>query len=296
MKKFNRGFICSLLVFLSCNGFAQNVWTQHNDQARTGWYPYETTLTTNNVNKNTFGFYFNHTTDDKVVSQPLVIMNVNIPNVGFKNIVYVTTLNNTIYAYDADVNADPYWTQNYTNKIAVAPGADCINCRPARNTDIHPSLCGGGYGDFSGNMGIVGTPVVDTTAGTMFFVTKIVNPNDGIIDNHSYVNNIKDEYNYTTTGFHQYLHAIDIRTGAERPNSPVEITPVLTGTGDGQTGPGLIKFNPRTQFNRAGLVLSNGKVYISFAAHCDNNPSHGWIISYDAGQSRIGSCLYSYSQ
>ena len=283
MKKFNRGFICSLSVFLSCTGFAQNVWTQHNDQARTGWFPYETILNTNNVNKNTFGFYFNHTTDDKVVSQPLVIMNVNIPNVGFKNIVYVTTLNNTIYAYDADVNADPYWTQNYTNKISVAPGADCINCRPARNTDIHPSLCGGGYGDFSGNMGIVGTPVVDTTAGTMYFVTKIVNPNDGIVDNHTYVNNIKDEYNYTTTGFHQYLHAIDIRTGAERPNSPVEITPVITGTGDGQTAPGLIKFNPRTQFNRAGLVLSNGKVYIAFAAHCDNNPSHGWIISYDAG-------------
>ena len=97
------------------------------------------------------------------------------------------------------------------------------------------------------------------------------------------INNIKDEYNYTTTGFHQYLHAIDIRTGNERPNSPVEITPVVTGTGDGQTSPGLIKFNPRTQFNRAGLVLSNGMVYIAFAAHCDNNPSHGWIVSYDAG-------------
>lgn len=283
MKKVIPGFVCILFFFLSYHGLAQNVWTQHNDQARTGWYPYETTLTTNNVNKNTFGFYFNHTTDDKVVSQPLVILNVNIPNVGFKNIVYVTTLNNTIYAYDADVNADPYWTQNYTNKIAAAPGADCINCRPARHNDIHPSLCGGSYGDFSGNMGIVGTPVIDTTAGTMYFVTKIVNPNDGIIDNHSYVPNIKDEYTYTTTGFHQYLHAIDITTGVERPNSPVEITPVLPGTGDGQTSPGLIKFNPRTQFNRAGLVLANGLVYIAFAAHCDNNPSHGWIIGYDAG-------------
>jgi hypothetical protein len=283
MKKFYRGLICSLLIFFFRPAIAQNVWTQHNDQARTGWYPYETALTVNNVNKNTFGFYFNYTTDDKVVSQPLVILNVNIPNVGFKNIVYVTTLNNTIYAFDADVNADPYWTRNYTNKIAVVPGADCINCRPARNTDIHPSLCGGGYGDFSGNMGIVGTPVVDSTSGTMYFVTKIVNPNDGIIDNHSYVNNIKDEYNYTTTGFHQYLHAIDIRTGDERPNSPVEITPEVTGAGDGQTSPGLIRFNPRTQFNRAGLVLANGMVYIAFAAHCDNNPSHGWIISYDAG-------------
>ena len=65
-------------------------------------------------------------------------------------------------------------------------------------------------------------------------------------------------------------------------NSPVEIHPTVTGTGDGQTSSGIISFNPRTQFNRAGLALSQGKVYIAFAAHCDNNPSHGWIISYDA--------------
>lgn len=262
---------------------AQNVWTQHNDQGRTGWYPYEGTLNIENVNQNTFGFYFSHTTDDKVVSQPLVVMNVNIPGKGIKNIVIVTTLNNSVYAYDADVNANPYWQQNFTNKIAQAPGADCSGCRPALNTDMHPSLCGGAYGDFSGNMGIVGTPVIDTLAGTMYFVTKIVNPNDGAIDNHGYINNIKDEYNYTTTGFHQYLHAIDISTGNERSNSPVEIKPTINGTGDGLTSPGTITFNPRTQFNRAGLVLSNGMIYIAFAAHCDFNPSHGWIVSYDAG-------------
>jgi hypothetical protein len=282
MKRIKSGFFCVPLTLAVSIATAQNVWTQHNDQARTGWYPYETTLNTNNVNKNSFGFYFDHMTDDKIVGQPLVILNVNIPNKGFKNVVFVTTLNNSVYAFDADINAEPYWQQNYTNKIATAPNPDCLNCRPARNSDIHPSLCGGGYGDFSGNMGIIGTPVIDTVGGTMYFVTKIVNPNDGAFDNHPYVNNIKDEYNYTTTCFHQYLHAIDIKTGNDRPNSPVDITPSLTGTGDGQTSPGIIKFNPRTQFNRAGLVLSNGNVYIAFAAHCDNNPSHGWIISYNA--------------
>jgi F5/8 type C domain/Secretion system C-terminal sorting domain/Fibronectin type III domain len=279
MKIFTLAFLC---ILLSKAGITQNVWTQHNDQGRTGWYPYETTLNIGNVNKNTFGFYFNHTTDDKIVAQPLVVLNVNIPNKGFKNIVFAATLNNTIYAYDADVNAEPYWQQNYTNKVAVSPGPDCTNCRPARASDIHPSLCGGSYGDFSGNMGIIGTPVIDTASGTMFFVTKIVNLNDGIFDNHSYVNNIKDEYNYTTTCFHQYLHAIDITTGIERANSPVEISAMSTGTGDGQTSPGKITFNPRTQFNRAGLVLSRGVVYIAFGAHCDNNPSHGWIIGYSA--------------
>jgi hypothetical protein len=284
MKNFTPGILCALLIISNNRALSQNVWTQHNDQGRTGWYPYETTLNVNNVNTNTFGFNFSHTTDDKIVGQPLIVLNVNIPNIGFKNVVYVTTLNNTVYAYDADVNAEPYWQQNYTNKISVAPGPDCSNCRPAKNTDIHPSLCGGSYGDFSGNMGIVGAPVIDTATGTMYFVTKIVNQNDGTIDNHAFVPNTNDEYNYTTTGFHQYLHAIDITTGNERPNSPVEITATSNGTGDGQTttNSGIIKFNPRTQFNRAGLALSNGIIYIAFAAHCDFNPSHGWIIGYNA--------------
>ena len=274
-----------------CN--AQNVWTQHNDQARTGWNPFETTLNTSNVNKNTFGINFIHTVDDKIVGQPLVIQNVNIPGTGIKNIVLVTTLYNSVYAFDADENADPDWTVNYSQKTAF-PNPDCTSCRPARASEIHPDLCGGNYGDFkgnnaipvdpvgTGNMGIVGTPVVDTLSGTMYFVTKVVNPNDPGYQNPAWKGGVHDEYKaYPSNGFHQYLHAIDISSGQERPNSPVEIAPSKPGTGDGQTSIGIITFNPRTQFNRAGLVLSNGKVYVAFAAHCDNNPSHGWIVSYD---------------
>jgi hypothetical protein len=283
MKKCTPRILFSLLVLFSSQLPAQSIWTQHNDQARTGWYPYETILNQSNVNSNTFGIFFSQTTDDKILAQPLLVMNVNIPGKGTKNIIYTATLNNTVYAYDADVNAPAYWSQNFTNKIS-ASGSNCSNCRPAFFTDIHPSLCGGSYGEFKGNMGIISTPVIDTAAGTMYFIAKIVNPNDGIIDNHTFVNGIKDEYNYTTTGFHQYLHAIDITTGNERPNSPVEITATLNGTGDGQSSvnSGRIIFNPRTQFNRSALVLSNGIVYVAFAAHCDMNPSHGWLISYDA--------------
>jgi len=281
MKKISPAILLILFVLLNGPLSGQSVWTQHNDQGRTGWYPYETNLTTNNINTNTFGLAFSQTVDDKILAQPLVIMKVNIPGFGLKNVVYAATLNNSVYAFDADVSGNAYWQKNYTNKISSA-GADCTNCRPAVSSDIHPSLCGGTYGDFKGNMGICTTPVIDTAAGTMFFVTKIVNFNDGILDNHSYRLGIKDEYNYTTTCFHQYLHAIDITTGNERPNSPIEITGTLNGAGDGQTTPGRITFDPRRQFTRAGLVLSNGKVYISFASHCDDNPSHGWVLSYNS--------------
>ncbi|HCL84771.1 MAG TPA: hypothetical protein DIC22_12390, partial [Chitinophagaceae bacterium] len=279
MKILTLGTLFCLIVLWSNSLNGQSVWTQHNDQDRTGWYPHETILDTSNVNQNAFGLQFSHTLDDKIMVQPLVVLNVNIPNKGIKNIVYVATLSNTVYAFDADANTGPYWQQNYTNSIAPG-GPACTTCRPANNNDIFPSLCDGYYGDFAGNMGIIGTPVIDTTSGTMYFVSKIVNGN---VDDHGWNSATPyAEYYYSSVGFHQYLHAIDITTGLDRPNSPVEITASVTGTGDGQTSTNIITFNPRTQFNRTGLALNNGNLYIAFAAHCDNNPSHGWVISYNA--------------
>ena len=305
MKKFILGIFCGLLVTFANEVKSQNVWTQHNDQGRTGWYPSETTLNQSNVNVNTFGIKFSQAVDEKIVAQPLVIMNVNIPGKGNKNVVYVATQNNTVYAFDADVNTGAYWSANFTNSITPGgpPCGGTFGCRPVITTDIHPSLCGGGYSDFDfqAPMGIIGTPVIDTSSGTIYFVTKIINLNEigGNVDNHTYNPGFGsgqtpyDEYTYSAAGFHQYLHAVDITTGAERPNSPVEINPTgFMGTGDGQTNASssnsfhgttnIIKFNPRAQFVRSGLALNNGTVYIAFAAHCDNNPSHGWIVSFDA--------------
>ena len=108
MKKFTSGILCSLFIFIFQTVKAQNVWTQHNDQGRTGWYPYETTLNQSNVNQNTFGIKFNQVVDEKIVAQPLVILNVNIPGKGQKNVVYVATQNNTVYAFDADVSTGAY--------------------------------------------------------------------------------------------------------------------------------------------------------------------------------------------
>jgi hypothetical protein len=282
MKKYIRGILWSVAVLFCSSAYAQNVWTQHNDQSRTGWYPYETTLNTTNVSPTTFGLKYSHIVDDKIYAQPLVVMKVNIPSVGAKNIVIVATVNNTVYAFDADENAPPYWQQNFTGKTAPSPATPCTNCRPAYFTDMHPSLCYPLYPDFDGNIGIVGTPVIDTMTNTMFFVSKMVNPNDtSLIDNRVYVPGQYFEYKYSPTGFHQYLHAIDITTGLDKPNSPVEIQAQGTGTGDGQSATGIIPFDPRRQFNRSGLVLNNGKIYIAFAAHCDFNASHGWVLSYD---------------
>jgi len=244
----------SALVFCTVSASAQvDVLTQHNDLNRTGWNNQETQLNIKNVKTGSFGKLFTDTLDDKVFAQPLVASGVNMP-VGIRNVVYVATVNNTVYAYDADSVrvAGAFW------KISLTPSGT----RPPKNTDLTPPLCGGSYNDFSGNMGIVGTPVIDKTAGTLYVVSRSVTT-DG------------------TNVFAQYLHALDIKTGAEKAGSPVTIAAQVNGTGDGNVG-GVISFDPKKQNQRPGLLLSNGIVYIGWASHCDWDPYHGWLIGYDA--------------
>ena len=290
MKRISHTLTIILLLVLSHHRVsAQHVWTQHNNQERTGWYQSESVLDHTNVNKNTFGLKFTLTTDDMVLCQPLIMMNVTLPNgVGSKNVVLMATANNSIFCYDADKNGNAYWTRNYTNVNNLGGGA-----RVANAADMHPSLCYYGYNDINGNIGINGTPVIDSTTNTMYFVTKVVKGNNTAIDNLTPAqvqakladtNGKKSwvEYYYPSTGFHQYLHAIDITNGNERPNSPVEIQASVPGTGDNQlNGNGRVYFEPRRNFQHTGLALANGKVYIGFGAHCDFNPSHGWMMAYD---------------
>ena len=80
--------------------------------------------------------------------------------------------------------------------------------------------------------------------------------------------------------YQQYLHALDITSGQERPNSPVLITAQMPGTGSGSVA-GVLTFNSQKQNQRAGLLLLNGIVYITWASHCDWAPYHGWILGYD---------------
>ena len=83
--------------------------------------------------------------------------------------------------------------------------------------------------------------------------------------------------NSAGTTFYQRLHAIDVTTGAEKGSSPVVIAGAYPGTADGGS---TVTFNSRTQNQRPGLVLMNGTIYITWAAHEDEPPYHGWIIGY----------------
>jgi hypothetical protein len=75
-------------------------------------------LTTSNVGGTTFGKLFTRNLDGQVYAQPLYVGGVN-----GKNLVYVATEHNTVYAFDADdlrVTAPPVWQKNFGPSVPAA--------------------------------------------------------------------------------------------------------------------------------------------------------------------------------
>ncbi len=125
MKIIARMWIVILLSFCwyaSPSQAQTNVVTFHNDAARTGTNSNETLLNPGNVNSAQFGKLFSYPVDGFIVGQPLIMSNVTIPGLGVHNVVYVGTMNDTLYAFDADSNqgsnATPLWSVSFANAAA----------------------------------------------------------------------------------------------------------------------------------------------------------------------------------
>jgi hypothetical protein len=133
MKKFYLLFtILQVSVcFINQSSAQMSVIMQHNDLKRTGWNNQEKILNHTNVNKTTFGKIFTRTVDDEIYAQPLIVSGIQINN-KMRNVVFVATVNNSVYAFDADVDTanTPLWHVNLTY-----PGY-----RPVNNTDMYSRL------------------------------------------------------------------------------------------------------------------------------------------------------------
>ena len=201
------------------------LYTQHNDNARTGANLAEATLTPANVNPRQFGLLFHQVVDDQVFAQPLYVPNFEIGG-GRHNIVVVASAANTVYAFDADQEAAPYWK---------------VNLGPPASVEQHHFWCL----DILGNMGIIGTPVIDPATQTLYVVALT----------------------HENGGFVQRLHALDLHTGADRDHSPVVIT--------------AKDFDPILENQRPALVLAQGHLFVGYSSHCDVGIYHGFLFRFD---------------
>ena len=183
------GLLLAFFVLFSgavaCSQTQMDVLTQHNDNSRTGANTFETSLTPENVNSRQFGMLFKRVVDDQLYTQPLVVTDVKT-DAGTRDLVYVTTVNNSVYAFDANDSeaTSPVWHVNFGTPASVHSAEfGCL--------------------DINGQMGIIGTPVIDKTRGVLYVVALTrAGAQSG-----------------PGTGFTQRLHALDLATGADLPRA-----------------------------------------------------------------------------
>ncbi len=131
------------------------VYVNRYDAAATGANLHETALTPAAV-KAGFGKLYSYYVDGAVFAQPLYAPGVAIPGRGARNVLYVATTNDRVYAFDADHPGAPLWMRNLTDEMAgitPVPVTDITN-----NNDLN----------VVGNVGIMGTPVIDPRGGRDF--------------------------------------------------------------------------------------------------------------------------------
>jgi hypothetical protein len=224
-----------------------NVTTWHNDLTRQGLNTNETILTPANVNSSTFGKLFSYAVAGQVYAEPLYVSNLAIAG-GIRNVVFVATENNDVYAFDAvnnGVGGGQLWHVN------LGPAAATPNSYFGNRY--------GPYSDISPQVGITSTPVIDLATNTMY------------ID--SFTNDAVGQYSH-------HIWALDITTGSQK-TAPVLVAASIQGNSVANVG-GIISFDAKQQIQRAALTMLNGIVYVAYAGYADTDPYHGWILGFDA--------------
>jgi len=157
---------------------SSDVLTYHNDNARTGQNLREEILTPASVTAGHFGKLWVYPADGKVDAQPLYAAGVSIPGRGLRNVVFIATEHDTVYAYDAD-STNKFWQVSMLG--AGETPSDDRGC-----DQVLPEI------------GVTATPVIDRHLGTNGTIFVVAMSRD------------------IAGNYYQRLHALDLATGAHR--------------------------------------------------------------------------------
>jgi hypothetical protein len=103
-------------------------------------------------------------------------------------------------------------------------------------------------GQIGPEVGITSTPAIDLTQGTNGTIYLVAMTQNG-------------------SSYYHRLHALDLVSGNEQSGWPITIT--------------ASTFVPKQYKERAGLLISNGVIYTTWASNCDSTPYNSWIMGYN---------------
>jgi len=218
-----------------------DVLTYHNDNARSAQNLAEVILTPATVSTTRFGLLRIVAADGLVDAQPLVVSNLSVGG-KTRNVLFVATEHASVYSFDADDGTALAHTSLLGASETTSDNRGCDQVTP--------------------EIGITATPVIDRNAGSNGTLYAVAMSKDA------------------TGKYYQRLHALDLLTLAEQPNSPVVVQASYPGNGANSSG-GRVVFDPAQYKERVGLLLVGGTVYTAWASHCDIGAYTGWIIGYD---------------
>ena len=258
---YNRGlniftpFVWSILLLCALSSDAEvQVLTQHNNPQRTGANLEETVLTPVAVASPSFGQLGSYPVQGQVFAQSLFVSGIEVVGRGKRNVLFVATAHNLIFAFDADQTGEQALLWRFDAGSGIAANASQLY--PGRR-----SCSGAGEGerpDVCPEVGIMGTPVIDLPHSTIYFVA-MTQPVRG-----------REEFFHT-------LHAVDIRS--HQPRASIRINGSIEGGGT---------FNSGRQNQRAALALMGDRIFIAWAGFGDIAPYDGLVMSYGTVDSSEG--------
>jgi len=202
-----------------------NYTIRKNGTDGTGVQSSELTLTPASVSSGKFGQLWSRGLDGPIWGQPLYMNGLSVGG-KVRNVVYVTTANDSVYALDADTGTE-LWKKSF-----LSSGVTAV---PTTVTKV------------STVTGILSTPVIDPIKQAIFVVAETSENN--------------------ATYFPHRLHALSLITGSELTTEPELIS-----------DPDL---EPIMKFQRPGLLLANGTIYVGFGSIEDRSPYHGLLFAFD---------------
>ena len=258
-----------------CAPQSVSVLTHRNNPSRTGANLSETCLTPTNV-RSSFGKLFSLNVQGQVYAQPLIVADLQIRGKK-RNVLFVATMENWVYAFDADGHLETNGDREMFWKKSLGPAL------PSNRIPRDVGAFLGRY-NVSPSIGVTSTPVIDPATQTIFLVAKVAEIKDETVPCDGQVAT-------ADCPVANKIFALNILNGHIRDSQVIDMkgySPEPTQVGK-PCFPWDAKRNVsrddagRINLQRTALLWNRGRIYMGFGSHQDAPCPmyHGMLVAFD---------------